>query len=125
MPDRQSHPWKTRIANIGMVVFGLIMAVTPLALWVAPTKFWFYFILELFALSGVIVWFLSGFETSAADHQQSQQGKRSTFDRIAGLLRSLVPFKPAARNQHQNLADKELRQLAEKHRKELRDRKND
>lgn len=120
MPKRQSDPWKTRIANLGMVIFGLFMAITPLALWVAPTKPWFYFILEMFVISSVMVWFFSGFETSAAEHQQRELGNRSAFDKFASLLKSLNPFR--AKSQP---LDPDLQKLAERHRKELRDRSGD
>ena len=79
MPEPKPTSWKTRLANIGTVFFGMIMAITPLTLWVAPTKPWFYFVLESFAISSVMVWLLIKYETTATDHQQQQtDGKGKT-----------------------------------------------
>ena len=119
MPNRQIIPWKTRAANFGMVFFGMIMAVTPLALWVAPTKFWFYFVLEMFAISSVMVWFLSSYESTAAEYQKLQASKRSVWDKTAALLQRLNPFNRPSDS------DIELQKLANKHRKEIRKRSDD
>ncbi|NQV98534.1 MAG: hypothetical protein HQ483_02455 [Rhodospirillales bacterium] len=117
MPERPSHTWRTRLADIGMILFGAIMAITPLALWVAPTKSWFYFVLELFVISGFIVWYLSRFESSAAEHQRNQRLKRSVYDRIVHLLQNLGLMKRNAPSQA------ELKERAAKHRRDIQERK--
>lgn len=82
----QVPDWKKRFADVGMVVFGMIMAVTPLALWVAPTKPWFYFVLKLFFVSSVMVWFLAAYETSAAEHQDKTNSAKKKPPRLPDRL---------------------------------------
>lgn len=117
MPDRNSHRLKTRLADIGMVVFGMIMAVTPLALWVAPTEPWFYFVLELFAFSSVIVWYLSGFETTAAEHQSRQEAQKSKVTLSDKVVEKLQNMRMLARD---TKVREELNELSEKHRSDIR-----
>ncbi len=85
MADKKHPPWISQLADIGMVFFGLIMMVTPLALWVAPTKPWFYFVLKAFVISAIAVCLLAGYETSAADAQNLhplQRKRLQTFWRF-------------------------------------------
>ena len=114
--------WKTRIANIGMIFFGLIMMVTPLALWVAPTKPWFYFVLEAFAISSVMVCFFARFETTADEHRKSQQAnpdKASLADKCVEQLQNLGIL------QRSRPVQIDLQELVKKHRTEIRAQRED
>ncbi len=117
MPDRTPHPLKRRLADVGMVFFGMIMAVTPLALWVAPTAPWFYFFLEMFVFSSVAVWYLSSYETSAAEHQMKQ---RSPSGKATLSERAIIRLQNMCILERNTEAQKELRELTEKHRNDIR-----
>ncbi len=122
MPETKPHPLRTRLADIGMVIFGMIMAVTPLALWVAPTKPWFYLVLKLFAISSVAVWYLSGFETSAAQHHKNLMAARlkpSAFEKYFKNNRFLVSLRSHSK------AKKQRAERAKKHRDDIRRSRDD
>jgi hypothetical protein len=114
VPERKHPQWLVRLADMGMLVFGMIMMVTPLTLWVVTSKAGFYFVLELFFISAVMVWLLAGYQTTAAEHQEQQRFKRSVFDRIVARLQKMRLIKPDTHIR----AD--VGSLTEKHRAELR-----
>lgn len=121
MPDRNNHRLRTRLADIGMVVFGMIMAVTPLALWVAPTEPWFYFVIELFVFSSVAVWYLSGFETTAAEHQSRQKALKSKATLSDKFVKKLQNMRILTRDTLvRKEISEELHDLSEKHRSDIR-----
>jgi len=115
--NRNTPRLRTRLADIGMVVFGMIMAVTPLALWVAPTAPWFYFVLELFVFSSVIVWYLSGYETTAAEHQSRQKAPNFKVTLSDKFVEKLQNMRPMTRDSD---LQNELRELSDKHRSDIR-----
>lgn len=65
MGDYRKHPWRTLMADIGMSVFGMFMAVTPLLLWAAPDEAWFYFVVKACAISAVMVYALADLTSPA------------------------------------------------------------
>lgn len=122
MPEQKQKPIITRLANMGMIVFGGIMMTTPLTLWIAPSKPWFYFILEAFAISSVMVWFLSGFETTAAEHQATQKAKPVKATLSDQFVEKMQNLGILERNPS---VQEDLKKLAEKHRSEIQKPKDD
>lgn len=59
MRERPRPHLVTWLADIGLVVFGMAMAVTPLALWAAPTLDYFYLALKICGISAFMVWVLA------------------------------------------------------------------
>ncbi len=49
-----ANPLAEALRNIGMIVFGAILALTPLALWVAWTETVFVIVLAVGAIAGVL-----------------------------------------------------------------------
>ena len=73
MTHRPHHPLTLLLADIGMTVFGLTMAVSPLLLWVAPTLWSFYAVIGAVAVSAVMVWFLAGYDTPASSRRYTKR----------------------------------------------------
>lgn len=77
--DRRQRPrWVTRLADIAMTCAGLMMAITPLTLWISPEKEILLFWLGVCAASGLIVIVLarSGLTDKAGPSRDAEASER-------------------------------------------------
>ena len=73
MSGRRHHPLVMLLADIGMTVFGLIMALSPLLLWAAPTGWSLIAVVGAVAVSAVLVWVLAGYDTPASTRKYTRR----------------------------------------------------
>ncbi len=78
-----------------MAVFGLLLALTPPALWVAWTETGFIIVLATGATAGVLYWLLAGFQDPLlGDRGQARDpgSRQSLSDEFLAELSSLGPW---------------------------------
>ena len=65
----EMNGWAKCLTNFGMTALGIVLAMTPLALWVTPTEILFVAVLAIAAMAGVLICVLAGYEDSVLKHQ--------------------------------------------------------
>ena len=78
-----------------MAAFGLILALTPPALWVAWTETGFVIVLAAGATAGVLYWLLAGFRDPLLEDRGQARAPRETqslTDEFLAQLSSLGPW---------------------------------
>ncbi len=84
-----------RFGEIGITVLGIVLAMTPLALWLAWTETQFFTILALAAIAMALIFVLARFPRSDSRHRRrvAQASKRPVLgDEFIAELHRLFPL---------------------------------
>lgn len=82
------------LRTVAMSVFGLILALTPLALWVAWTETGFILVLAAGATAGVLYWLLAGFQDPLLEDRGQARDPRETQSLTDEFLAELSRLGP-------------------------------
>jgi hypothetical protein len=69
------------LTNFGMTALGIVLAMTPLALWVVPTENAFIAVLAIAVMAGLFIIVLAGCEGSDLD-QQSEPPRAKSMETL-------------------------------------------
>ena len=83
-----------------MTALGIILLITPLALWVVWTETLFVVVLALGATSGVLCWVLAGYEDTIPKDQYEPQAPVSRQMLTDEFLAELTSFSPWIYHHH-------------------------
>jgi len=84
-----------KLHEAAMMLLGLTLALTPLAMWAAPNKTVFAIVLTVIVVSGFAVWALSLISNSAPGHAATEKhasGPARLPDRFVAELHKLSPL---------------------------------
>ena len=90
-----ANPLAEALRNVGMIVFGIILALTPLALWVAWTETVFMIVLSVGAIAGVLCCVLADGPDAVLEDRRELSRPRSTEpspDEFVAGLHGLFPL---------------------------------
>ncbi len=90
-----ANPLAETLRHVGMIVFGAILALTPLALWVAWTETVFVIVLAVGAVAGVLCCVLADGPDAVLEDRRELSRPRSTEtlpDEFVAGLHGLFPL---------------------------------
>ena len=92
--DQATRRWDGRLNTIAMIVFGITLAVTPLALWVAWTLPIFVTVVAVGSAAGVLICVLARYQADAATGAEFDnfEKRRVWFSKLLAKLTAAHPM---------------------------------